>query len=129
MSWPVTYYRLRDGREPVTEFIDSLPVGDRAAIDAYIDRLAEFGPVLGFPSTSQVDGELRELRPDVGNTHYRLLYRRTGNVFVLLHAFVKPGRRIAQGEIDLAQRRWADLVARLNEDPRTGPRPIGSDAP
>ncbi len=51
-----------------------------------------------------------------------------GNVFVLLHAFVKPGSRIARGEIDLAQRRWADLVARLNEDPRTGHRPIGSDA-
>jgi phage-related protein len=65
----------------------------------------------------------------MGNTHYRLLYRRTGNVFVLLHAFVKPGNRIARGEIDLAQRRWADLVERLNEDPRTGPRPIGSDAP
>ncbi len=129
MSWPVTYYRLRDRREPVTEFIDSLPASDQAAIDAYIDRLAEFGPVLGFPSTTQVDGELRELRPDVGNTHYRLLYRRTGNVFVLVHAFVKRGRRIAQGEIDLAQRRWADLVARLNEDPRTGPRPIGRDAP
>ena len=26
--------------------------------------------------SSQVDGELRELRPDMGNTHYRLLYRR-----------------------------------------------------
>jgi hypothetical protein len=25
MSWPVTYYRLRDSREPVTEFVDSLP--------------------------------------------------------------------------------------------------------
>lgn len=129
MSWPVTYYRLHDRREPVIEFIDSLPVRDQAAIDAYIDRLAEFGPLLGFPSTSQVDGELRELRPDMGNTHYRLLYRRTGNVFVILHAFVKPGSRIAQGEIDLAQRRWADLVARLSEDPRTGPRPIGSEAP
>ena len=129
MSWPVTCYRLRDSRERVTEFIDSLPVSDQAAIAAYIDRLAEFGPILGFPSTSQVDGELREPRPDMGKTHYRLLYRRTGNVFVLLQAFVKPGNRIAQGEINLAQRRWADLVARLNEDPRTGPRPIGSDAP
>ena len=57
------------------EFIDSLPERDQAAIAAYIDRLAEFGPLLSFPSTSQVDGELQELRPDMGNTHYRLLIK------------------------------------------------------
>jgi phage-related protein len=125
MPWPVTFYRLRGGREPADLFINSLPGADQAN---YIDRLAEFGPALPFPSSSQVQGELRELRPDMGNTHYRILYRRTGNIFVLLHAFVKRGAKIGKGDIDTAQSRWADLEARMNEDPRTGPRPIGRDA-
>lgn len=91
MAWPVVYYRQSDGTEPADDVIRTQPPAAQAAIDNYIERLALFGPRLGFPSTSQVDGELRELRPDLGNIHYRLLYRRTDNVFVILHGFIKPG--------------------------------------
>ncbi len=94
MPWPVVYYRKPDGTEPADEFIRTQPPAAQAAIDNYIERLALFGPTLGYPSTSQVDGELRELRPDLGSTHYRLLYRRTDNIFVILHAFLKPGGKL-----------------------------------
>lgn len=129
MPWPVTYYRTRDGREPAREYIYSLEPKTIAAIQNYIGRLAEFGPLLPFPSSSQVEGELRELRPDMGNLHYRILYRRSQNVFVLLHAFLKLTARIPQSEINTANARWDDLVTRMNEDPRRRPRPIGTDAP
>ncbi len=128
MAWPVTYYRDRDGREPAMEYIGSTDGSTRAAIQNYIGRLETFGPHLPLPSSSQVEGELRELRPDMGNLHYRILYRRTGNIFVLLHAFLKPGKRLAQAEITTAQDRWEDLVERMSEDPRQPPRPIGRDA-
>jgi len=39
-----------------------------------------FGPALPFPSSSQVEGVLRELRPDTGRTHYRLLCRRSDDM-------------------------------------------------
>lgn len=129
MPWPVVYYRQSDGSEPADEFIRTQPPAAQAAIDNYIERLALFGPRLGYPSTSQVDGELRELRPDLGNIHYRLLYRRTDNVFVILHAFIKPGGRIAQAEIDVAHKRWDDLRTRMNAVPRRRPRALGHDAP
>ena len=119
------YYRQSDGIEPADEFIRAQPPAAQAAVDNYVERLALFGPHLGYPSTSQVDGELRELRPDVGNVHYRLLYRRTGNVF----AFIKPRARIAQAEIDIANGRWEDLRARMNRLPRRPPRALGHDAP
>ena len=128
MPWPVTYYRTRDGQEPAREFIDSLDAHTRAATQNYIERLAIFGPHLPFPSSSKVEGELRELRPDMGNLHYRLLYRRTDNIFVILHAFLKPGSRIALAEIAAAQSRWTDLGERMNEVPRRPPRAIGHDA-
>jgi phage-related protein len=129
MAWPVTYYRDSEGREPARDYVRSLPGPTQAAVVNYLGRLATFGPALPFPSSSQVEGELRELRPDMGNLHYRLLYRRTGNVFVILHAFLKPGSRIALGEIAVAQERWDDLVTRMNADPRQPPRAIGHDAP
>ena len=129
MPWPVVYYRKSDGTEPADEFIRTQPPAAQAAIDNYIERLALFGPALGYPSTSQVDGELRELRPDLGNTHFRLLYRRTDNVFVILHAFIKPGGKIARAEIEIAHRRWEDLKARMGAVPRHPPRALGHEAP
>lgn len=129
MAWPVVYYRQSDGTEPADEFIRTQTPAAQAAIDNYIERLAIFGPRLGYPSTSQVDGELRELRPDLGNTHYRLLYRRTDNVFVILHAFIKPGGKIVRAEIEIAHGRWQDLRARMDAVPRRPPRALGHDAP
>jgi phage-related protein len=97
-------------------------------IDSYIGRLAEFGPALPFPSSSHVRDEIWELRPDGGKTHYRVLYFRTNNVFVLLHAFIKPGAAIAEREIRIAEDRMVDVQERMNANPRWRPRPIGSDA-
>ena len=129
MTWPVVYYRQSDGAEPADQFIRAQPAAAQAAIDNYLERLALFGPQLGYPSTSQIEGELRELRPDLGNVHYRLLYRRTGNIFVILHAFTKSGARIDRAEIDVAIERWKDLKARMNAVPRRQPRALGHEAP
>lgn len=40
-------------------------------------RLELFGPQLPFPYSSQVEGELRELRCHIGKRHIRFLYRRS----------------------------------------------------
>jgi phage-related protein len=130
MTWPVTYYRDRSGFEPADAFIDGIePPSHRAMVDDYIERLAIFGPDLNFPSCSHVRGDLWELRPDGGRTHYRILYFRTRNVFVLLHAFIKPDGPIAEREIRIAEDRLDDLRMRMAASPRRPPRPIGHDAP
>ena len=129
MGWPVVYYRARDGSEPVNESIDALPGKVQVAIDNQIERLGLFGPDLGFPYTSQIDGELRELRCHFGDDHYRILYQRSRNLFVLLHFVDKRTRAIPAGAIDIAQRRWADFQARMAERPRKPPRAAGRDAP
>jgi putative component of toxin-antitoxin plasmid stabilization module len=73
------FYRALDGSEPVDDFIESLkdPV-KQAAIDNQIDRLnlvTPSNPHLPFPHSSQVSGELRELRCHYGSELYRVLYR------------------------------------------------------
>lgn len=76
------FYRASDGSEPVDEFIETLDANRQAAIDFQIDRLnmlTSANPHLPFPHSSQVEGELRELRCHYGRELYRILYRRSRN--------------------------------------------------
>jgi phage-related protein len=127
------YYRALDGSQPVRDFVQALqPLAARVVVENQIDRLnlcTEHGPPLPFPHSSQVEGELRELRCHYGSRHYRVLYRRSRNLFVLLHVFPKTTATIPQGEIEIAKERWNDFVARMGARPRIPPRAAGRDAP
>jgi hypothetical protein len=84
------YYRDPNGAEPVDDFIESLTSKRAAKIDEYVEEYLNGRPAAApppeFPVTSHVDGELRELRVRFGNVRYRVLYQRSGNLIVLLHA-------------------------------------------
>ena len=97
-----------------------------------IDRLnllSDELPHLPFPHSSQVDGELRELRCHYGRQLYRVLYRRSDRLLVLLHIFAKRTAKIPAAEITTATDRWEDFKARMDADPRRPPRAAGHDAP
>ncbi len=128
-GWPVVYYRAGDGTEPVDAFIDTLEPKVQVALDNQIDRIALFGPRLPFPHSSQVEGELRELRCHYGNTLYRVLYRRSDNLFVLLHILEKRTGTIREADKRIAHERWGDFKRRMEESPRRPPRAAGHDAP
>src|SRR2546428_13922017 len=87
------YYRDQRGNEPVDRFIESLPTKQAAKIDDYIEEHLNDNPPgappPAFPISSQIEGVLRELRVRFGNTHFRVLYQRSGNLIVLLHAIEK----------------------------------------
>jgi phage-related protein len=126
------YYRAPDGREPVRDFIGSLGVERQVVITNQVDRLnllTDELPHLPFPHSSQVEGELRELRCHYGSEHYRVLYRRSGRLLVLLHAFRKSSARIPPGEVATARERFEDFKRRMDEVPRRPPRAAGGDAP
>lgn len=127
------FYRASDGSEPVDQFIEGLGDPDRqAAIDFQIARfnvLTPANPHLPFPHSSQVEGELRELRCHYGRELYRILYRRSANLVILLHMFRKDTGRLPQREIEIAKQRWADFKTRMDADTRSPPRAAGHDAP
>ena len=149
MPTQAVYYRTSDGSEPVAEFIDrEFPVEPRkknpsarelkaaatkrVTIDLQIDRLnglANDAPPLPFPHTSQLDGPLRELRCHYGRAHYRVLYRRSGNLLVLLHMIRKASEAVPPAEIEIAKERWKDFKDRMQAQPRKRPRAAGRDAP
>lgn len=126
------YYRAPDGSEPVNDFLDGLSVKRQVVLDNQIDRLnmlTPSGPHLPFPHSSQIAGELRELRCHYGRELYRILYRRSRNLIVLLHIFRKDTGKTPEGDIALAQARWRDFWDRMDEAPRRPPRAAGHDAP
>ena len=113
----------------MNDFIDALEPKVQVVLDNQIERITLFGPQLPFPHSSQVEGELRELRCHYGSTLYRILYRRSDNLFMLLHAFEKRSGAIPEGDKQIARERWADFKRRMNEEPRRPPRAAGHGAP
>ncbi len=132
MRFQAVFYRDASGREPVREFLDSLEDDSQAAIGHQIRRLnllSDALPHLPFPHSSQVNGELRELRCHYGRELYRVLYRRSERLLVLLHVFAKRSAKVSQRDIAIAQERWDDFRARMDAQPRVPPRAAGHDAP
>lgn len=126
------YYRAPDSSEPVRHFLDELDDEVAATLALQIDRLnmlSDEMPYLPFPHSSQVDGELRELRCHYGRQLYRVLYRRSDRLLVLLHIFAKRTAKIPAAETTTAKDRWEDFKARMDADPRRPPRAAGHDAP
>jgi phage-related protein len=126
------YYRAADGSQPVDDFIEGLDARAQAVLDQQIERLNLLGPArphLPFPHSSQIEGELRELRCHFGSSLYRVLYRRSGNLIVLLHMFRKDTGQVPEREIAIARARFDDFRARMDAPRRRPPRAAGRDAP
>lgn len=127
------YYRDKDGSEPVREFVEALPAKRAAKIDDYIEEHLNGqppeAPPAEFPVSSQIEGGLRELRVRFANIRYRMLYQRSGNLMVLLHAIEKDTGAVPQADIELAQRRMTNFKQRMDAERRTPPRAAGRDAP
>jgi phage-related protein len=124
------FYRDWRGAEPVDDFIEALPPKGAAKIDEFIEEHLNGRPPQDppppFPVTSQIDGELRELRVRFADTRYRILYQRSENLVVLLHAIEKDTGAVPRAEVDLAPpvaSASPDSVARKarRSRPRSGP--------
>jgi len=63
-----------------------LPVAEREAIDHAVEKLRAMGPPLPYPHQSDVRGasSLRALRPRAGRSAWRALYRRVGQLFIVV---------------------------------------------
>src|ERR1035441_1092920 len=131
-STQAIYYRAPDGSEPVSDFVAGLDERKQPTVDLQIDRLNDqptTAPPPPFPHSSQVRGQLRELRCHYGSELYRVLYRRSGNLIVLLHMLRKDRSSIPEADIAVAEARWEDFKRRMAAPRRRPPRAAGHDAP
>lgn len=113
MEWTVEYYRDPKGREPVADFINSLPVDTQAKVFRLLDLLGNYGVLLKEPYTKQVRGKIRELRIKDSQGAIRILYfTYTGKRFILLHGFIKKTDKITHSNIKIAEKRMNDFLER-----------------
>ena len=110
---PAAFYRTAAGAEPVREWLRGLDREDRKAIGDDI-RLVEFGWPVGMPTCRPMGAGLFEVRSDLdGRRIARVLFAIEGGHAVLLHGFLKKGRKTPKHELETAKRRAADLRARM----------------
>ena len=112
----IYFYRDKNGKEPVAEYIAELAQKkDKDSriklnkIRDYINVLSEYGTQAGEPYIKHLDGEIWELRP----LRDRILF--VGWIqgsYVLLHQFVKKTQKTPAREIERARRELADLIER-----------------
>jgi phage-related protein len=125
------YYRDPNGREPVNDFVDGLAPERQEEIDFKIslpNRVANNDPPLPFGTAPRSTASCGSSAATTGATLYRILYQRSGNLFVLLQAMEKRTGALPQADIDIARKRFEDFRARMEQPPRP-PRPAGHDAP
>lgn len=113
MEWLVELYRDKNGREPVAEFLDSLPEKARAKAVRLLSLLTQYGVLLKEPYTKQIKGKIRELRISEHTGEVRVLYFTfTDKKFILLHGFIKKTGKTPVKEIDVAVKRMNDFIER-----------------
>jgi phage-related protein len=116
--WQVEFFEDERAGQPVKAWVDGLPEEVRGRVLARIDLLAQHGPTLDYPYTSQIEGRLREVRLRFGKTRYRVLYFFDDKrVAVLLHAFTKDTEAVEEANKSVARRRMASHIARARRKP------------
>jgi len=101
----VVLYREEDGSIPLLDWLREVQQTNRAAFTkcvTLIDYLEQFGRDLRRPRADMLRDGVYELRTQVRNVNYRLLYGFVGkDVAMLSHGLTKE-RTVPSREIDLA---------------------------
>lgn len=97
------------GREPVREWLKSLPAVERKAIGDDI-RTMQFGWPIGMPLVRNLDSGIWEVRTRLPNRIARVLFTTFEGEAVLLHGFIKKARETPLPELRLALRRKRELT-------------------
>ena len=107
-AMPVHFYRLGNGREPVREWLRSLPRDHRKRIGRDILTL-QLGWPLGMPLARKLRPGLWEVRTQLQNSVARVIFTVRSHSIVLLHGFVKKSQKTPVADLELALKRMKSL--------------------
>lgn len=104
----VNFFCTEAGKEPVRDFLKSLPVSDRKTMGADI-KTVQYGWPLGMPLVRKMAPDLWEVRSNINDGIARVLFTLLNSQMVLLHAFVKKSQKTPANELKTAQMRLKQL--------------------
>ena len=100
----VAFFRTETGREPVREWLKSLPREERRIIGEDIKAI-QFGWPLGMPLVRKLAAGLWEVRSRCPGRIARVLFTTGEGKMVLLHGFIKKSRKTPAEDLELAKNR------------------------
>jgi phage-related protein len=105
----VAFFRTETGREPVREWLKSLPRQNRRIIGEDI-KTVQFGWPLGMPLVRKLDKGLWEIRVRLPDGIARILFTTGERRMVLLHGFIKKSQKTPREDLELAKTRLRMLL-------------------
>lgn len=116
-QFKVLFYEKENGEIPVEKFISSLNSKMRAKTVGMLELLEEKGNMLREPYSKYIDNGIFEIRCKQGTDITRVLYffYYEGKI-VLTNGFIKKTKRTPKKEIELAYKRKADFIERMNRE-------------
>lgn len=113
----VEFYSIKDGREPVAEFIDSLDSKMAAKLVGLMEVLEEKGTDLRMPYSEYLEDGIFELRCKQGNNITRALYFfYIGKKIIVTNGFVKKTQKTPISELNIAKKRRDDWISRYESE-------------
>src|SRR6516165_4674124 len=103
---PAIFFRTEAGREPVRDWLKSLPSReDRKRIGEDI-KTVEFGWPIGMPVCRSLGGGIYEVRSDLEQNRIArvLFYFDKKRRMVLLHGFIKKTQKTSDEDLELARK-------------------------
>lgn len=111
----VVFYKDRENKVPVLEWLKSLPPKAQDKCVVKIERLAALGHELRRPEADYLRDKIYELRIGLQGINYRILYFFHGNKAAVLAVGVIKEKRVPPAEIDKA----VELREEFEKDPQT----------
>lgn len=101
----VVFYRTESGAEPVRDWLKKCSKTDRMIVGGDL-KTAEFGWPIGMPLARKLGNGIWEIRSSLSRGRIaRVLFVVKGQRMILLHGFVKKGKKTRKQDLLLAQRR------------------------
>lgn len=103
----IRFYQTRRGERPVEQYIEDLPVVERAKVAAAISDIAQNGLVGSSASFRQIEHKLWEIKISAQRIFYVVM---TGPEMILLHAYKKQSQKAPEKELSTARRRLKEII-------------------
>jgi len=100
----VAFFRTETGREPVREWLQSLPREERRIIGEDL-KTVQFGWPLGMPLVRKLDAKFWEVRSRLPGRIARVMFTSAEGRMILLHGFIKKSRKTPMEDLELAKNR------------------------
>jgi phage-related protein len=107
----IIHFKQSSGREPVRDYILSLPKKDAASVTVALEDIEENGLNGTVVTLKPIEGKLWEIKLPVHRIFYVII---SGATMVLLHAFKKEGKKTPIKERELAKKRMKLVLGGQN---------------